>query len=197
MSRSGDKPLSLAESSERLDRRLKALPAARLRSILLSHAERLPPGERASFLAVFEGPPRRRHGGDTDLLADVASVVADPPQLEDQELDLPHRRSEPWDDDAPEVAWPELDALLDRAGEAFQAGRLALARRAYQELFGAILERYQDGTIDLQLDSDLDEAKARYLRALYETVPLGGAPRRSSRPFAIWPRWAGASGWPT
>jgi hypothetical protein len=161
--------MTLAEFVERLDRRLKALPAARLRAILLSHAERLPAGERASFLAIFEPLPRRP-GADADLLADVASVVADPPQFEDQEFDLPDRRYEPWDDDAPEVGWPELDALLDRAGDAFQSGQLALARAAYKETFGAILDRYEDGTIDLQLDSDLDEAKARYLRALYETL---------------------------
>ena len=176
MSRSRNRPLTLAEFLERLDRRLKALPAARLRSILLSHAERLPAGERASFLAIFEPSPRRP-GGDGDLLADVASVVADPPQVEDQEFDLPYRGYEPWeDDDAPEVGWPELDALLDRAADAFQAGRLALARSAYKELFEAILERYEDGTIDLQLDTDLDEAKARYLRALYETLPVRERP---------------------
>ena len=51
-----------------------------------------------------------------------------------------------------------------------------MARSAYRELFGAILERYEDGTIDLQLDSDLDEAKARYLRALYETLPVRERP---------------------
>ncbi len=72
--------------------------------------------------------------------------------------------------------WPELDALLGRAGEAFQKGQLALARRAYKDLFGAILERYEDGAIDLQVDSDLDEAKARYLRALYETLPARQRP---------------------
>jgi hypothetical protein len=175
VSRSGDRPLTLAEFVERLDRRLKALPVARLRSILLSHAERLPAGERASFLAIFEGSPRRSRG-DGDLLADVASVVADPPQSEDQDFDVPYERYGPWDDDAPEVGWPELDALLDRAADSFQAGRLALARSAYKELFGAILERYEDGTIDLQLDSDLDEAKARYLRALYETLPARERP---------------------
>ncbi len=102
--------------------------------------------------------------------------MADPPQFEDQEFDLPYHRYEPWDDDAPEVGWPELDALLGRAAGAFQAGRLALARSAYRALFGAILERYEDGTIDLQLDSDLDEAKARYLRALYETLPARERP---------------------
>lgn len=180
MSRSRDRPLTLAEFAERLDRRLKALPAARLRSVLLSHAERLPAGERASFLAIFEASPRRT-SGDGDLLADVASVAADPPQFEDQDFDVPYDRYGSWDDDAPEVGWPELDALLGRAADAFQAGRLALARSAYKELFGAILERYEDGTIDLQLDTDLDEAKARYLRALHETLPA------RERPAALLP----------
>lgn len=176
MGRPGRKPLTLAEFAERLDRRLKGLPAARLRSILLSHGERLPAAERASFLAIFEASPKRA-GGDGDLLADVARVVADPPQAEDQEFDFPERGYGHWDDETgPEVGWPELDALLGRAGEAFQHGRLAQACSAYKQLFGAILERNEDGSVDLQLDSDLDEAKARYLRALYETVPARQRP---------------------
>jgi hypothetical protein len=170
VSRSGGKRLTLAEFAERLDRRLKGLSAVRLRSILRSHGEGLPADERASFLAIFEASPRRS-GGDEDLLADVARVVAEPPQAEDQEFDFPERGYDPWDDEGPEVYWPELDALFGRAEDAFQEGRLALACSAYKELFGAILERYEDGSIDLQLDSDLDEAKARYLRALYETLP--------------------------
>ena len=175
MSRSDARRLTLAEFAERLDRRLKALSAERLRSILLSHGERLSAGERASFLEIFEASPRRPGGGG-DLLADVARVVADPPQAEDQELDFPERGYGPWDDEGPEVYWSELDELIGRAGEAFQDGQLALAYRAYKELFGAILERYEDGSIDLQLDSDLDEAKARYLRALYETLPARQRP---------------------
>jgi hypothetical protein len=78
MSRSGAGRLTVAEFAERLEQRLKGLSAERLRSILLSHGERLSAGERAAFLEIFEASPGPPRGGG-DLLADVARVVADPP----------------------------------------------------------------------------------------------------------------------
>jgi hypothetical protein len=67
---------------EALEERLDALSAGQLREILVDHATRLPAGERAGFLALFDQPSRTAGGvasgsGDAALLAAVASLVDD------------------------------------------------------------------------------------------------------------------------
>lgn len=52
-----------------LEQRLDALSGQQLREPLVDHATRLPAGERASFLALFDRPPDRNEssGGSGDL----------------------------------------------------------------------------------------------------------------------------------
>ena len=85
-------------------------------------------------------------------------------------------------------AWPtaEMDALFQRADAAFREGDLALAREAYHKLLYAVAacqeggfdeEGFDDGEAPEPVgETDLSEAKVRYLRALYETTDLDQRP---------------------
>jgi NAD(P)H dehydrogenase (quinone) len=93
--------------------------------------------------------------------------------------------AEDWDHYEPAHAtWPtaKLDALFERADAAFRAGDLALARDAYEKLLTLVAGYGEDGFDADEEESepvgatDLEEAKARYLRALYETTELAQRP---------------------
>lgn len=70
-----------------------------------------------------------------------------------------------------------MDSLFEAAGTAFLDGELELARHAYGRLLGAFFLDEEVGTFcgdrpaTEMVETDLGEAKARYLRALYETTP--------------------------
>lgn len=88
-----------------------------------------------------------------------------------------------WDDDLHDErsfgdeSWAdEMDDLLGGAETAFLDGDLDLARIAYEPLLKAF-ERHAEGFCgpeepERMLSTDVGEAKARYLRAVYETTPL-------------------------
>ena len=184
--------LSAADFLEALEGRLASLKPAELRAILMAHAETLPAGERRAFLAIFEKEDeagkaggKRRPGRVTDaqkLLRDIDSLV-------DQCGEERHGGKEgDWEDageddgwdhyEPAHATWPtaKIDALFERADAAFRAGDLALARDAYQKLLDLVAGYGEDGFDADEEESepvgttDLDEAKARYLRALYETT---------------------------
>jgi len=70
--------------------------------------------------------------------------------------------------------------LFDRAEAAFDYGHLSLARTAYEKLFEVVNleDDYGRGVHASDLTGvDIDEARARYLRAIYETEPLEGQPQ--------------------
>jgi len=175
---------------------------AELRAALLTHAERISPSERGAFLSLFGAgaesgkpertrPARRTPKAET-LLRDIDAAIEVYEQSrggrmgEAWEDDL---EDDEWMDDEPEYgAWPtaEIDALFQRTDAAFREGDLALAREAYHKLLHAVAayqeegfdeEGFDDGeTPELVGETDLGEAKARYLRALYETTELGERP---------------------
>jgi hypothetical protein len=184
--------LPLAEFLEALEARLSASKPAQLRAALMSHAERLPSAEREGFLAIFEAggkagepAPAERAGRGAKgeaLLRDIAGVLRK--YERDREA---HVDGEAWHDDwdedefryeAPSYrAWPtaRIDQLFARADAAFRAGDLVLAREAYDRLLRAVAQGLEDSLDGGELnelveDTDLSEAKARYLRALYETT---------------------------
>jgi hypothetical protein len=87
-----------------------------------------------------------------------------------------------WDEDLHDErsfgdeSWSdEMDDLLAGAESAFLDGDLDLARNAYEPLLKAF-ERHAEGFCgpeepERMLSTDVGEAKARYLRAVYETTP--------------------------
>jgi len=188
--------LPVADFLEAIEARLAAMKPAELRAALLTHAERLPPSERGAFLALFEASaesgetkrmkPTRRAPSTETLLRDIDAAI------EMYEQSRGGRIGGRWEDDLEDDewtdgesvfnAWPtaEMDALFQRADAAFREGDLALAREAYHKLLYAVAA-YQEGGFDEDGfddgetpeplgQTDLSEAKARYLRALYETT---------------------------
>jgi hypothetical protein len=82
----------------------------------------------------------------------------------------------------------EMDWLFSGAADAFVTGDLTLAREAYGRLL-SLLQDEGDGfcgpdTPEEMLETDVGEARARYLRALYETAPLPERPERLAEELA-------------
>ncbi|MGH8938782.1 MAG: hypothetical protein ACRDV2_05465, partial [Actinomycetes bacterium] len=169
--------LGLGPFLESLERRLDELPAEQLRRVLLEHGTRLPVGERAVFLQVFNNTTGTRHD-DPDLLDDVESFVADITKgtyAEGYGFDSDYGEYRTFGDETWTV---EMDNLLDRAGAAFLAGDATLARGAYRMLLEALGHDDAEsgfpgaGTPEELIHGDIDEAKARYLRSVWESEPL-------------------------
>jgi hypothetical protein len=183
--------LSAAEFLEALDGRLTAMEPAELRAALMAHAETLPAAERGSFLAIFETPGGQGKSGKrqgeqaTDaekLLRDIEALVEECSEKHygGREHDWGEEgEGEDWDQyDSPPARWPrgKIDVLFERTDAVFRAGDLALARDAYKKLFDLVAGYGEDGFEADDEESepvgatDLEEVKARYLRALYETT---------------------------
>jgi tetratricopeptide (TPR) repeat protein len=192
------KRLSAADFLKAVKARLTALKPAALRATLMAHAETLPAAERGTFLAIFEtageagkagGKRRPRRATEAErLLRDIEALVEEcgEGRHEGPEDDWEDEgEDEHWDHFEPAHAtWPtaQLDALFERADAAFRAGDLALARDAYEKLLNLVAGYGEDG-FDADEEAsepvgatDLEEAKARYLRALYETTELAQRP---------------------
>jgi hypothetical protein len=173
--------IALAPFLQRLHDRIDALGAEQLREMIEAHAATLDPAARIEFLEVFDGDrPGDAEPGDDSLPADITDLVE---RLREGE----YFDGWGWDDDLrDERAWgdeswvDEMDDLFARAGQAFVAGELVLARDAYRGLFDALLLDEEVGTFSGpaaapdMLGVDLVEAKARALRALYETTDPHG-----------------------
>lgn len=181
-------PRGLGEFLAVLEQRLAALPVDDLLAALVAHAERLPVRDREAFLAIFPAPsavvsqvpgPRAVPSPDgTRLLADIDVFV-------DRVRSGAFFEGWGWDDDLHEErAWGdeswvgEMDDLFAVAADAFLAGDLALARDAYGRLLGTFDLDQEVGTFcgpsipSDMVATDVPEAVARYLRAVYETTPL-------------------------
>jgi tetratricopeptide (TPR) repeat protein len=186
------KRLSAAEFLEALDGRLTAMKPAVLRAALMTHAETLPAVERRAFLGIFEKAEetgkaggKRQPGRATNaerLLRDIDALVerCGEETHGKQEYDWEDTgEDDDWDHYEPaHETWPreKIDAMFERADAVFRGGDLALARDAYEKLFDLIASYGEDG-FDADEEeaepvgaTDLDETKARYLRALYETI---------------------------
>jgi hypothetical protein len=179
-------PRGLGEFLTVLEQRLTALPVEDLRAALLAHAERLPAGDREAFLTIFP-TALGAAGGSTG-----GGVTAPDPQGLLTDIDTFVERVGSgaffegwgWDDDLHEErAWgdeswtDEMDDLFTAAADAFLAGDLSLARESYGRLLDAFTLDQEVGTFCGPSDpcdmvtTDVPEAVARYLRAVYETTP--------------------------
>jgi hypothetical protein len=151
---------------------------------LVAHAKGLPARSRQGFLDIFPDPrvtpPVPAQPEDYLLLADIDGFGD---RARAGELDQKERRDD-WSDDpfgndfwGDGADWVEEgDALFAAAGEAFVSGRLSLARQAYRRLLDLFAPAHQGGSglHAWKLETtNVGEAVARYLRAVYETTPLG------------------------
>ncbi|MGQ0777205.1 MAG: hypothetical protein ACT4NY_22780 [Pseudonocardiales bacterium] len=159
-----------------LEQRLDELPAERLRRLLVEHGTQLPPGERVVFLRMFDtADPTGHH--DPELLDDAESfvtAVAQGAYWEACAFDPEYGDYRTFGDES----WTtEMDDLLDRAGKAFLAGHVTSARSAYQILLEALIEDDAGSNLpgaglpEELIGSDTGEAKARYLRSVWESEP--------------------------
>ena len=178
---------------ETLKRRLAGYSADELRAILRGMAQETAPMERRAFLAKLE--PQKRDAAfekqlqQADLLADIddwiAVVQADMEHADYWEEERGYGWGEYYNDEdslGPYEKYVEpLAHLFGRTEAVYRRGNLTLARAAYAKLLGEALsveDEYGRGVRADDLENvDLDEARARYLRAVYETEALTRRPR--------------------
>jgi len=171
---------------EALERRLAEASADELRAILRAMAVDVCPTERSSFLArLGVGPvsalPKRTPW--ENLLADIDDLAE---QIKDTMEDVVQWEEEEygWEDERDSLGpydgfLEALTALLERTGLAFDSGETALALRAYERLLELmrLKDDYDRGIHPADLPKEeMQEAAARYLRAVYENAPLDRRP---------------------
>ena len=190
-----EKPMPMKAFLDAVEKRLGECSSDELRAILRTMAQQTSPKDRIVFLSKLKPTAASsdvRPADDKALLKDIASVaeeleeaMADPPLENPAYHDSYDSYGYDYDHDreAPEGPYEEfvepVTELFDRAAAAFDFGNLALARAAYSKLF-KLLDLADE--YDMRLDpadlSDVEmgEARARYLRAVYETEPLKRRP---------------------
>jgi hypothetical protein len=168
---------------ERLDRMTKE----EICRVLIQRGKTIPSIERRVFLSEFESvppatPERSSVHDDRRLIADIRAFIADLENgkyYEGTGFDPEVRDYCSYGDES----WVErMDDLFDRAGAVFLNGNKPTAAEAYGMLLHAFDMGEEDGhfcgathATDM-VATDLDEAKGRYCRALYETTPAKDRP---------------------
>lgn len=170
-----------------LDQRLQEMSVEEIRAALLVHANELPGAQRNAFLSIFTSAPSTRQDNE---MPDTTWPVDDDPLLDEIDAFVASLASGKyfegygWDDEIHDQrsfgdeSWVwEMDDLLLGAQDAFLAGELGLSRAAYQRLLEAFDLDQETGAfcgpepaVEM-LQTDVPEAEARYLRAIYETTP--------------------------
>jgi len=182
--------LTLKAFWEAVEQRLAACSAEELRAILRAMAQETLPTERQAFLNTLQPEVAtaacvQEVAGQEELLADIADL-ADEFRAEMEGAEAWEERYG-WDDYdeedslGPYVEFVEpLTALFDRAEAAFDYGDVALARTAYHKLFVVLAQEddYGRGVRAEHLPNvEVGEARARYLRAVYDTEALTHRPQ--------------------
>jgi hypothetical protein len=183
--------LDLKEVMDRVDRVLASIPVEGLKEFIKQMARDLQPGERESFVANIEAhanaipDPPQEWETDESLLDDIGELSS---KVESGELCDGYG----WDPeikderDFGDESWSgDVDDFLTRARDEAVHGNPRIARDAYDAIF-SILEMAEEaghlpGPPDPQdlLETDMDEARALYLRATYLTSS------KEERPAAI------------
>jgi hypothetical protein len=183
--------MSLKTFWEQVEARLAICSTDELRSILRAMAWETAPMERQAFLDKLERSEESSLAAtrviqQEDLLADIDDLA--------RELQAMMETADAWED---RYGWGDyyddedslgpyeefvepVAGLFDRAEAAFDYGQLSLARTAYRRLFEVlnIEDDYGRGVHASDLTNlDTGEARARYLRAVYETEPFGPRPQ--------------------
>ena len=185
-----ENPLPLKRFFEAVEERLTASSADELRSILRAMARDVAPKDREEFLEalvpsqdaldVIQDILRQ-----DDLLAEIDDLLSEIRAEMDNAEDAYDRYGDHWDDEDSlgpyESFLAPLASLFDRTAGVFDSGNRALARDAYRRLFDGLTEEDNYGRgirlSDLR-DADLQGARGRYLRALYETEAPASRPER-------------------
>lgn len=157
--------------------------------VLVQRGKTIPSVERRKFLMEFESvppaaPEKRPPQDDTSLIDDIREFIADLGKgtyYEGTGFDKEIRDYRSYGDES----WvEEMDDLFDRAGAVFLEGNKTMSAEAYGLLLHAFGMAEEDGHFcgatcaTEMVATDLDEAKARYCRALYETTPAPNRPAR-------------------
>ena len=194
--------LALKGFWETVEQRLAACSADALRAILRAMAHETLPSERQAFLDQLQpeaASAARVQGvaGQEELLTDIADRT--------EELQAEREGAETWEerygwdgDDEEDSLGPYADfvepltALFDRTEAAFDYGDVTVARAAYHKLFDvlALEDDYGRGVRAEHLpDVDVGEARARYLRAVYDTEALTHRPQALFEQMTLTRSW--------
>lgn len=172
---------------EAVERRLAECSADDLRAIMRAMAREVHPSERSSFLtrlgvgAVSVPKPRTPWENLLADMDDLAQEIQDAMENAD-EWEEEHGWEYEYEEDSlgPYEEFVEpLTALFEQTGLAFDGGEITLARQAYEKLLDLI--HLEDdygrgiGPADLPPE-EMQEAAARYLRAVYESEPPARRP---------------------
>ena len=188
-----------------VEQQLTAYSADELRAILRALAQETPPTQRRAFLDKLKPLAKetaaaiKKAVGQEKLLADIDDLAAEIKSAmknADYYEEDHYEWGEHYDDEDSLGAYEEfvepLTALFDRTEAVFDYGNLKLARAAYQKLFEALaLEDDYGRGVRAEGSSNVDvgEARARYLRAVYETE----SPKH--RPKALFEQMQQARAW--
>ena len=171
-----EQQLSLKTFWDAVEQRLAVCSAEELRAVVRALALATPATEWQAFLHTIQPmaettpvvPPAPT---SETLLMDIAALA--------DELQAAIEEAEVWDEYHEEDSLgpyeefvAPLTALFDRAAAAFAGGHMTLARAAYYNLFATLTyeDDYGRGVRAEHLpDVAVNEAGARYLRAVYET----------------------------
>src|SRR5262245_38330317 len=171
-----EQQLSLKTFWDAVEQRLGVCSAEELRAVVRALALATPATEWQAFLHTIQPmvettpvvPPVPT---PETLLVDIATLA--------DELQAAMEEDEGWDEYHEEDSLgpyeefvASLTALFDRAAAAFEAGTMPLARTAYYNLLATLTyeDDYGRGVRAEHLpDVAINEASARYLRAVYET----------------------------
>ncbi len=192
---------------EAVERRLAACSAGELCVVLRAMAQQAPPTERRTFLDTLNAAKEtadivQQVIRQDELLTDIDDLA--------RELQAKTKQADTWEErygygndyDEEDHLGPyeqfvePLTALFERVEAVFDHGNLALACAAYEKLF-TLCEREDDygrgvGVNDLE-SVDVGEARARYLRAVYETTPLPRRPKILAERMQQVQSWVGGS----
>src|SRR5215471_12326560 len=171
-----EQQLSLKAFWDAVEQRLAVCSAEELRAVVRALALATPATEWQAFLHTIQPmadttPIVSPVPTSETLLMDIAALA--------DELQAATEEAEVWDEYHEEDSLgpyeefvAPLTALFDRAAAAFAGGHMTLARAAYYNLFATLTyeDDYGRGVRAEHLpDVAVNEAGARYLRAVYET----------------------------
>jgi hypothetical protein len=167
--------MSLGPFLETLQTKLESLDAPTLRTTLMSHAEKLAPSERHTFLELFKAKPPK--SSDTAALISAADLFAEEVAAGHWAADYFDYSDDDWaiDSEKADELSADLDYLIEGAGECFRSGDFETAARVYAVMFDALQCGYDDEQQLPRIDTffsgdEATETKARWLRSLYETT---------------------------
>ncbi len=179
--------MSYKEFMEEVEVQLKEYSPEQLRELLKDWAHNTPSLKRDEFLQKLKAVESDEEEKDRSKRAILEEINELKERVESGEYSLGWG----WDDELEkkrefgDESWTvEVDGFLDTAYDAFHAGRYELAEEIYRVMFDILEMGEEPGHLpgpkspNLMVDTNLDEAMACYLRAVYEVTSLDERPER-------------------